>query len=87
MQIRKRINRIIQIKQTHIYFFVSMNAKTKKIIYNRQNRRNLMFQFFLNSNDMKTVDIVRENDDEDDENDENDKKKTKSSKIIENLIL
>ena len=69
-QTRKKINRITQLRQTHIYALIVENFDVKKIIHDRQERRTYMIELTLNSINVRDDNIVREIDD--DENDSND---------------
>ncbi len=69
LQVRKRINKITQIKQIHIYFFVFVNVKIETLIYDRQNRRTLLLNLTLNSHNIEIENIKREIND-DDQNDD-----------------
>jgi hypothetical protein len=69
LQTRKRINKITQIRQIHIYSFVFVNVKIEKLIYDRQNRRTLLLNLTLNSKNIEIENIKREIND-DDQNDD-----------------
>ncbi len=69
LQARKQINKITQIKQIHIYFFVFVNVTIEELIYDRQNRRTLLLNLTLNSNNIEIENIKRRIND-DDKNDD-----------------
>jgi hypothetical protein len=73
IQILKRINKITQIKQIHIDFLVFVNVTIEELIYNRQNRRTLLLNLTLNSNNIEIENITRKrkNDDQNDDDIEN----------------
>ncbi len=70
LQARKRINKITQIKQTHIYSFVFVSVTFEELIYYRQNQRTFFLNLTLNSNNIEIENIKRKiNDDDKNDND------------------
>jgi hypothetical protein len=69
-QVRKRINKITQIRQIHIYSFVFVNVRIEELIYDWQNWRTFLLNLTLNSNSIEIENIKREiNDDDQDDDD------------------
>jgi SNF2 family DNA or RNA helicase len=66
-QTRKRINRIIQTRQTYIYALLFKDSRVEKMIYDRQHKKTYMMQLALNHKKIEVEKITRDVD-----NDEND---------------
>ena len=58
IQIRKKINKIEQIKKIYTYFFKCKKFKTKKIIQKRQSRQKLFVKKFLKIKNINHTDNV-----------------------------
>jgi hypothetical protein len=69
LQARKRINKITQIRQIHIYSFVFVSVKIEELIYDRQNRRTLLLNLTLNSNNIE-IENIKWKINDDDQNDD-----------------